>query len=170
MVTIGKPKKVNSFTFDHLSELDTNGIDENDQFCLKMANYRQFFSAFCFWSYTKSNKATTMRSLVSHYQSLVQARWRAVIIIIHYCGFSGSSANSNSPSLGRNNVRKNSRVVIVSKWHSKVSHSRNSFPTPSYTSFYITGIPYISWWLEQKNNTTLERQPDGDNEVNDRFE
>ena len=71
-------------------------------------------------------------------QSLVQAHGWAFIIIIHYCGSSGSSAPSNSPSLGRSNLRKNLSMVIASKWHSKVSHGSNTFPTPSQTTVALS--------------------------------
>ena len=77
---------------------------------------------------------------------LVPARGRVVIIIIHYRGSSGSSANLNCPNLRSSNVRKNLRMVIVSKWHSKIFQGSKLSQHPheeqlrSGTIFYITGI------------------------------
>ena len=80
-------------------------------------------------------------------RSLVQTRGRAVIIIIHYCVFSGSSASSNSPSLGSSIMYGKIRV-----WLSFPSENQRSTTasTPSQhpheqllrsdTPFYITGI------------------------------
>ena len=70
-------------------------------------------------------------------QSLVEARGRMVIIIIHYYDSSGSLVNSNSPSMPSlefSNVRKNSHMVIASKLLWKISHGSNTFPTPSQTT------------------------------------
>ena len=106
-------------------------------------------------------------------RSLVQARGRAVVIIVHYCGFSGSSANSNSPSLGSSNVRENLRTAIVSKWHSKDLPQQQHLPN-TLTNNCCTQIHHFMlqgsssrWRWVQKNSTTLKREPGGNNEVND---
>ena len=113
-----------------------------------------------------------MRLLVP-YHSVLTTSMHAVINIIHYCGSSGLSANLNSPSLRSTIVRKNLHMVIVSKWHSKISHSSNTFPTPSeitvafrYTIFYYRDPPATDDG-RRKNNTILECQPGGNNEAND---
>ena len=83
-----------------------------------------------------------MRLVVS-YQSLVQARGRAAIIIIHYCGSSGSSAKSVSPSLKSRTVRKSSRMAIVYQWHLRTpaaatpSKKESSLITCRTTTKYI---------------------------------
>ena len=75
--------------------------------------------------------------------------------------------------VGSSNIRKNSRVVIISKWHSKISHGSNTFLTPSqttvalrYTILYYTD-PLAADERSRKNSTTLERQPGGNNETNE---
>ena len=88
-----------------------------------------------YWTVIKS---TTMRLFVSHHSVLrTTTRGPAFIIIIQYCGYSGSSANSNSPSLGISNVWKDSRMFIISQSHSKNSHGSNTFPTPSQKSVVL---------------------------------
>ena len=110
-------------------------------------------------------------SVITH--DLVQARGRAVIVIIRYYDYSGSSANSNSSSLGSAAVRKNSRMVIVSKWHSNISHGGNNLQIPSrttaalrYTILYHRD-PLAADDGSRKQSTNLEHRPRGNNEGND---
>ena len=85
------------------------------------------------------DKATTMRSyLFLIAQSLVQARERAVTIVIHYCvvRFPGSSTNWLVPNLEHSKPRAECTEKFVhgntvSKWHPTISHAPNTFLTPS---------------------------------------
>ena len=69
---------------------------------------------------------------------------------------------------------KNSRMVIVSKWHSKISHGmqqhlpntlRNNSCAQIHLLYYKD--PLAADDGSRKNSTTLERQTGENNEVND---
>ena len=74
-----------------------------------------------------------------------------VIIIIYYCGpfpFRSSS------------VQKNLRMVIILKWHAKISHTSNTFPTPSRTTVaLIYTILYYRDPLAADEGTENTAQP-----------
>ena len=115
-----------------------------------------------------------MRLLVSHHSvSLVQACGWVVTIIIHYCCSSGLLAKSNSPSLESSSGWKISHMIILSKWHSKISHASNTFPTLSraifafrYTILYHRD-PLAPDNGRRKHSTTLEHRLRRNNKVND---
>ena len=102
-------------------------------------------------------------------QSLVQARGRAVTIIIYYCGSSGSSAKWNGHASKVVADVKLSRMVSVSKWHSKISHASNTFVNYFALKFTIFNQrdPLAADDGSRKHSTTLERRRRGNNEFND---
>ena len=83
---------------------------------------------------SSTGKATTMRLLVSHHSVLSTSTRAGGYYHNSLLWFLWLVGNSKSPSLRSSDVRKNSCMVIVSKWHSKNSHSSNTFPTPSKTT------------------------------------
>ena len=99
-------------------------------------------------------------------RSLVEARGRTIIIIIHYCGFSGSSANSSAVQASEAVMYEKIRV-----WLSFPSDTQKSprAATPSQhpheqllrsdTQFFYYRGPLAADDGSGENSTAVERQP-----------
>ena len=111
-----------------------------------------------------------MRLLVSHHSVLSKST--RVGGHYHY-SLLWFVSSSNSPSFGSSSIRKNSCMVIVSKWHSKISYSSNTFPTTSQTTVVLRYTilyhrdPLATDNGSRKHSKTLKCRPRGNNEVKD---